>query len=133
MACNTGWIDPREEEKNLQWVRAFYRDLFAETGGVPVPSDRYDGTFINHPDVELIDPTLNTSGVPWYTLYYRENYPRLQRIKERWDPRNVFHHALSVRAKRPCWSATGSRRYLSSMTLEFSRYDVRQYPTVSVT
>jgi len=36
--------------------------------------------------------------VPWYTLYYRENYPRLQRIKERWDPRNVFHHALSVRA-----------------------------------
>jgi len=98
MACNTGWIDPREEEKNLQWVRAFYRDLFAETGGVPVPGDRYDGTFINHPDVDLIDPTLNTSGVPWYTLYYRENYPRLQRIKERWDPRNVFHHALSVRA-----------------------------------
>ena len=25
-------------------------------------------------------------------------YPRLQRIKARWDPRDVFRHALSVRA-----------------------------------
>ena len=98
MACNAGWLNQSEEAESLRWVRSFYRALFADTGGVPVPSDRYDGTFINHPDVDLIDPTLNTSGVPWYTLYYRENYPRLQRIKERWDPRNVFHHALSVRA-----------------------------------
>ncbi|HEX9219438.1 MAG TPA: FAD-binding oxidoreductase [Gemmatimonadaceae bacterium] len=98
MACNTGWIDPHEEEKNLTWVRAFYRDLFAESGGVPVPSDAYDGTFINHPDTDLTDPTLNTSGVPWYTLCYKENYPRLQRIKARWDPRDVFRHALSIRA-----------------------------------
>jgi FAD/FMN-containing dehydrogenase len=39
---------------------------------------------------------MNASGVPWYTLYYKENYPRLQKIKSRWDPRNVFRHALSV-------------------------------------
>ena len=98
MACNTGWIDPQEEEKNLTWVRSFYRDLFAESGGVPVPGDAYDGTFINHPDTDLADPALNTSGVPWYTLYYIANYPRLQRIKARWDPRDVFRHALSIRA-----------------------------------
>ncbi len=96
IACTTGWLDPREEAKNLTWARAFYQDLFAESGGVPVPGEAYDGTFINHPDTDLADPALNTSGVPWQTLYYKANYPRLQRIKARWDPRNVFRHALSI-------------------------------------
>ncbi len=96
IACTTGWLDPREEAKNLAWVRAFYRDLFAESGGVPVPGEAYDGAFINHPDTDLADPALNTSGVPWHTLYYKENYPRLRRIKARWDPRDVFRHALSI-------------------------------------
>ena len=97
MACTTGWLDPQEEAKNLAWVRSFYQDLFAETGGVPVPGERYDGAFINHPDTDLADPALNTSGVPWPTLYYQARYPRLQRVKARWDPRNVFRHALSIR------------------------------------
>ncbi len=100
IACNTGWLDPQEEEKNLRWVRAFYRELFAESGGVPVPGEAYDGAFINHPDTDLADLGLNTSGVPWHTLYYKENYPRLQRIKARWDPRNVFRHALSIAGHR---------------------------------
>jgi aclacinomycin oxidase len=97
MACTTGWLDQRDEAKNLRWVRTFYRDLFADSGGVPVPSEAYDGAFINHPDADLADPDLNTSGVPWHTLYYKANYPRLQWIKRRWDPRNVFRHALSIR------------------------------------
>lgn len=98
IACNVGWIDPNEATRNLRWVRAFYRDLFAETGGVPVPGEAYDGTFINHPDTDLVDPALNSSGVPWHKLYYQDNYPRLQRVKAKWDPRNVFRHALSIRA-----------------------------------
>ena len=57
-------------------------DLFAESGGVPVPGAAYDGAFIRmNPDVDLTDPALNTSGVPWHTLYCKENYPPLQRIK----------------------------------------------------
>jgi FAD binding domain/Berberine and berberine like len=99
MACTSGWVDRADEEKNLSWVRAFYRDLFSETGGVPVPGDAYDGAFINHPDPDLADASLNTSGVPWHTLYYNGNYSRLQRIKAEWDPRNVFRHALSIRAQ----------------------------------
>jgi len=99
LACNAGWLEPRDEAKNLAWVRAFYRDLFADSGGVPVPGDAYAGAFINHPDVDLADPVLNTSGVPWHTLYFRDGYPRLQRIKGRWDPRDVFRHALSIRAR----------------------------------
>jgi aclacinomycin oxidase len=97
IACNTGWLDSRDEARNLAWARAFYRDLFAESGGVPVPGEAYEGSLINHPDADLADPALNTSGVPWHTLYYKQNYPRLQRIKTRWDPRNVFRHALSIR------------------------------------
>jgi hypothetical protein len=96
LACTTGWLDPKEEAKNLAWVRAFYRDLFQESGGVPIPGEAYDGALINHPDTDVANPALNTSGVPWSTLYYKKNYPRLQRIKARWDARDVFHHALSI-------------------------------------
>ena len=97
VACTAGWGDRKDEAHTMAWVRAFYRDLFAATGGVPVPGDVADGAMINHPDVDLADPEWNTSGVPWSTLYYKDNYPRLQRVKARWDPGNVFHHALSIR------------------------------------
>jgi len=98
MACNAGWLDPNDEAKNLAWVRAFYRDLFADSGGVPVPGPAYAGAFINHPDTDLPDPAMNASGAPWHTLYFQDGYARLQRVKARWDPRDVFHHALSIRA-----------------------------------
>jgi aclacinomycin oxidase len=97
LACNAGWLDPKDEAANLEWVRAFYRDLFTDSGGVPIPGDAYAGAFINHPDTDLADPRLNDSGVPWHRLYFRDGYPRLQRIKARWDPRDVFRHALSIR------------------------------------
>ncbi|HSS40169.1 MAG TPA: BBE domain-containing protein, partial [Polyangia bacterium] len=96
IGCSTGWADPRDEQRSLAWVRAFYRDLFADTGGVPVPGAAYDGSLINHPDVDFVDPAWNASGVPWSTIYYQNNYPRLRAIKTRFDPRNVFHHALSI-------------------------------------
>jgi aclacinomycin oxidase len=79
-------------------VRELYRDVFAATGGVPVPSEVSEGALINHPDADLADPAWNESGVPWSNFYYQDNYPRLQRAKKRWDPKNVFHHALSIRA-----------------------------------
>jgi FAD/FMN-containing dehydrogenase len=95
------WQSEEEEAASLSWVRDFYRDMFAETGGVPVPNDATDGALINHPDSDLADPTWNRSGVSWSTLYYKQNYPRLQRVKARWDPTNVFHHALSIRGDGP--------------------------------
>jgi Berberine and berberine like len=98
LACNTGWLDQADEPANLAWVRSFYRELFADTGGVPLPGEAYDGALINHPDTDLADPSLNASGVPWPTLYYQANYPRLQRIKAQWDPLNIFHHPLSIRS-----------------------------------
>lgn len=96
VACNTGWVDPKGAEPSLAWVRNFYKDLFAGSGGVPVPNEQTDGAMINHPDTDLADPVLNQSGTPWYTLYYKDNYPRLQQVKAKWDPLNIFHHALSI-------------------------------------
>ncbi|MFF7726956.1 FAD-binding oxidoreductase [Streptomyces sp. NPDC008001] len=96
----TGWDDPRDEERSLSWVRGLYRAVYADTGGVPVPGAVSDGSFINYPDTDLADPALNTSGTPWQTLYYKQHYPRLQQVKARWDPRDEFRHALSVRLPR---------------------------------
>jgi FAD binding domain/Berberine and berberine like len=93
----TTWTNAAEDARHLGWLREFYRDVYADTGGVPVPGEVSDGSYINYPDIDLADPQWNTSGVPWHDLYYKQNYPRLQRIKAAWDPRDVFHHALSIR------------------------------------
>ncbi|HEV7711792.1 MAG TPA: FAD-binding protein [Asanoa sp.] len=90
------WTDADQDDANLAWVRDFYRDVYAATGGVPVPGEISDGSYINYPDNDLADPAWNTSGVPWSTLYYKDNYPRLQQVKARWDPRRVFRHALAI-------------------------------------
>jgi hypothetical protein len=90
------WSDAAQDAQNLGWLRELYRDVYAETGGVPVPNDRTDGCYINYPNHDLGVPAWNTSGVPWQTLYYKGNYPRLQQVKRRWDPRDVFRHDQSV-------------------------------------
>ncbi|WP_436845949.1 BBE domain-containing protein [Streptomyces tibetensis] len=91
---------------HLKWIRDFYRDVYRSTGGVPavpdpaVPaaaSSNTDGCYVNYPDVDLDDPTLNTSGQSAYQLYYKNNYARLQRTKKHWDPHNVFRRAQSIR------------------------------------
>ncbi|WP_248783973.1 FAD-binding oxidoreductase [Actinoalloteichus caeruleus] len=93
------WTDPAEDEEHLRWIREIYRDIHSATGGVPSPDEINTGAYINYPDIDLADPEWNTSGVPWHTIYYGDNYPRLQEIKSRWDPRNVFRHAFSIRPR----------------------------------
>ncbi|MFE1898928.1 FAD-binding oxidoreductase [Streptomyces yangpuensis] len=93
----TSWWPGISGDEQLAWVRELYRDVYADTGGVPVPDAANGGAYVNYPDVDLADPRWNTSGVPWHTFYYRDNYPRLQQVKARWDPADVFRHALSVR------------------------------------
>ncbi|MFF2080854.1 FAD-binding oxidoreductase [Kitasatospora sp. NPDC058162] len=90
------WNDPADDEKYIAWARECYQEMYADTGGVPVPNEVTDGCYVNYPDIDLGDPRFNTSSVPWHDLYYKENYPRLQRIKAVWDPRNVFRHGQSV-------------------------------------
>ena len=96
MTFQTFWPDAADDDFYLEWIRGLYAEFFAETKGVPLIGDRTDGCYINYCDTDMADPRHNTSGVPWHTLYYKDNYPRLQQVKRRWDPTNFFHHALSV-------------------------------------
>lgn len=95
------WTDPADEAKSLQWIREFFHGAYADTGGVPVPNAVTDGCYVNYPDIDLHDPAYNTSGVPWSTLYYKDNYPRLQQVKKKYDPRNVFRHSQSIQLPTP--------------------------------
>ncbi|WP_234361658.1 BBE domain-containing protein [Plantactinospora sp. BB1] len=87
----SAWAEPADDARHLAWIREFYRDMYADTGGVPVDG----GAYIGYPDTDLADPQWNRSGLPWSTLYYGDNAARLRAAKRRWDPRNVFHHALT--------------------------------------
>jgi FAD binding domain/Berberine and berberine like len=75
----------RAEEENLAWIRGLYGEMYGPEG--PVPDGTMDGCFVNYPDVDLRD---------WQYLYYKENYPRLQRAKSLSDPLDVFHHQQSI-------------------------------------
>jgi hypothetical protein len=101
MTFQTFWPDAGDDQFYMDWIRDFYQDFFAETGGVPTVGGRTDGCYINYADSDMADPRHNRSGTPWHTLYYKNNYPRLQQVKRRWDPSNFFRHSLSVEpAKR---------------------------------
>ncbi|CAL9373518.1 FAD-binding oxidoreductase [Streptomyces sp. enrichment culture] len=91
------WDDAADDAANIAWVRECYRDMFAATGGVPVPNRTTDGCFVNYADADLGDPRWNSSGVPWHDLYYKDGYRRLQQVKAAWDPTGFFRHAQSVR------------------------------------
>ncbi|MFF0146661.1 FAD/FMN-containing dehydrogenase [Amycolatopsis sulphurea] len=91
------WSDPADDAYHLRWIREFYRDVFAETGGVPPHDDRTAGCYVSYPDVDLDSPEWNSSGLSGVQLYYGVNYPRLRAVKRRWDPGNVFRHRQSIR------------------------------------
>ena len=93
----TFWTNPAEDEGHNTWVRDFYKDLYsspevdAAHQGTPFPGENYEGCYINYPDKDMLDYAY------WPELYYGPNYEFLQQIKRKYDPNNVFHHAMSIR------------------------------------
>lgn len=93
------WADPAQDAGHIQWMRDFYTELFTLTGaqakysGTPFWGDRYEGCYINYPDADMVQHDF------WPQLYYGtgELYPFLQNVKRKYDPNNIFHHAMSVR------------------------------------
>ncbi|MFI0423449.1 BBE domain-containing protein [Spongiactinospora sp. 9N601] len=95
------WGDPAQDDLHIGFQRRLYQEVYAATGGVPVPGGDTGGAYINYPDIDLADPRWNASGVPWHELYYRDGHARLRRVKARWDPHDVFRHRLSVAPAGP--------------------------------
>lgn len=95
------WDTPADDERHLEWNRRLYRDVHAATGGVPEPDGRTDGIAPNWPDLDLLDPTWNTSSLPVGFLYHKENLPRLRKVKEVWDSHAVFRHPLWTQSDTP--------------------------------
>ena len=93
------WDHPDEDAGRLQWMREFYTDLYSQQvepqyAGTPFPNEYYEGCYINYPDCDMLAYAF------WPQLYYgtQDLYPFLQQVKRRYDPNNIFHHKMSIRA-----------------------------------
>jgi hypothetical protein len=93
------WTRPEEDAGHIQWLGDFYTDLYSGPDadpahkGAPYPNDHYEGCYINYPDEDMLKYSF------WPQLYYGDKglYPFLQEVKRRYDPNNIFHHAMSIR------------------------------------
>ena len=92
------WQNADEDDAHIDWMRHFYTDLYSgpdaepDHKGTPYFNDRYEGCYINYPDRDMLSYSY------WPQLYYGETlYASLQDVKRRYDPNNIFHHAMSVR------------------------------------
>ena len=94
------WATEAEDEANIAWLRDIYSDVYQATGGVPIPNTVTSGCLVNYADIDLNDKNFNTSGIAWSELYFGENYERLQTVKGKWDPKNLFWHGQSIRPPR---------------------------------
>ncbi|HEX4322137.1 MAG TPA: BBE domain-containing protein [Acidobacteriaceae bacterium] len=93
------WSKPEEDAVRNQWITEMYSELFSgpdsdpHHAGTPYPGSHYEGCYINYPDKDMLQYPY------WPDLYFGVDglYPFLQQVKRKYDPNNIFHHAMSVR------------------------------------
>jgi FAD/FMN-containing dehydrogenase len=93
------WNKPEDDASHSQCLHELYTELYSgpdsdpKHPGTPYPGDRYEGCYINYPDKDMLAYHY------WPDLYYGLDglYPFLQEVKRKYDPNNVFHHAMSIR------------------------------------
>lgn len=93
------WHDPAEDEARLKFYDEMYSDIYsanvaAPYAGTPFPGDFYEGCYINYPDVDMLRYSF------WPELYFGTEglCPFLKSVKRTYDPHNIFHHSMTVRA-----------------------------------
>jgi hypothetical protein len=73
------WPDPSDNDHNIGWVRDYYRAVHPHSG--------HSGGYVNFMATDDQDRAKENYG---------PNYARLQEIKARWDPENVFHRNQNI-------------------------------------
>jgi UDP-N-acetylenolpyruvoylglucosamine reductase len=73
--------DPARAPERIKWVRDFWEDLHAHSAG---------GAYVNFLMEEGDDRVAGT---------YRENFDRLQKIKAKYDPENLFRRNQNIKPK----------------------------------
>lgn len=93
------WQNADEDAARLKYFDDMYTDIYSAnvTGkyaGTPFHGEFYEGCYINYPDQDM------TRYKFWPELYYGDKglYPFLQAVKKKYDPNNIFHNSMAVRA-----------------------------------
>lgn len=71
------WENEEDKEKQLDWSRNFYKAL--------APYGK--GAYANYSDLDLKE---------WGHAYYGDHWEKLISIKQKYDPKNIFHHPQSI-------------------------------------
>ena len=75
----TQWTDPADNDRNIGWARETY-DLLS-------PYSR-EGAYTNYMD--------DDESMARVRLAFGDNFPRLQKLKDRYDPANIFHRNQNI-------------------------------------
>ncbi|WP_192798557.1 FAD-binding protein [Brucella anthropi] len=96
----TYWNDKKEDTDHTKWMDELYRAVHKEHGlnGTPYPKNdgRYEGCYINYPDVDMLKTDPEFPSYNWLELYYPGIFKDLIEVKKNWDPKNIFKHSMSI-------------------------------------
>ena len=79
----TQWLDPKDTDRCMKWTRDTFAAMQPFTG---------TARYVNYLD--------NDEGDDPAAAAYGPNYPRLQALKAKYDPDNVFHMNQNIRPRR---------------------------------
>ncbi|MDX1665554.1 MAG: BBE domain-containing protein, partial [Candidatus Promineifilaceae bacterium] len=80
LAINNGWRVLRETEEQIQWTRAFWTAVRPYSTG---------GSYVNFLTADEGQERVRAA-------YGEEKYRRLVKIKDRYDPANLFRHNQNI-------------------------------------
>ena len=93
------WRDAEQDPIHLKFMDDLYTAIYTgpqvgpEYQGTPM-GPRFEGCYMNYSDADMLRYKF------WPELFYGtgELYPFLIAVKKKYDPNNVFHNSMSVRA-----------------------------------